>query len=256
MDSRNCSFTRMDTGSDSGNLFEDCAWFYALCREYLFRDHTDAIASALFPEGAHSARTSILEAGCGPGFYARRLAERYPALRVLGVDQSSRLVARARARASSSGLMNCHFLQGDVERLSAFVGSFDAVISSRLLLVVANRRRVLAEMFRVLKPGGRLFLAEPTSGFKSQIPISVMRFVRRLTVSPRHQTRMQEARILGPREFEELVRSQPWGSISIEMRGDYLCALCEKRAHDAARDEAAFEDEILLNERGSLSHAL
>ena len=55
-------------------LFERCWWFYALCREYVFTDHTEEIAAALAPLLRASKKRHLLEVGCGPGFYARRFA--------------------------------------------------------------------------------------------------------------------------------------------------------------------------------------
>jgi ubiquinone/menaquinone biosynthesis C-methylase UbiE len=240
MDDDACSLARMDRETDTRHLFEDCAWLYAFCREHLFRDHTEEISQALFPDGVSSGGMSVLEVGCGPGFYARRLAQRYPALRVLGIDRSSRLLAWAQSRASSDELVNCQFRQGDVECLSACVDAVDAVISSRLLLVVANRSTVLTEIFQVLKPGGRLFLVEPTANLKTQLPLSVMRLVTRFIHSNHRETFPKNAKILSSREFEDLVRSQPWSKVSIQMYGDYQCAVCEKSG-DADMDFKALE---------------
>ena len=218
----------MELETGTKHLFEDCAWLYALCREHLFRDHTKEIAKALFPDGVLSESMSVLEVGCGPGFYARRLARRYPALRVLGVDRSSRLLAWARSRASSDELANCRFQQGDVECISACVEAVDAVISSRLLLIVDNRCTVMSEIFRVLKPGGRLFLVEPTAKLKTQFPLAAMRLAMRFMRSTGREAFPKKAKILSPLEFEDLVHSQPWSKVSIQMYGDYQCAVCDK----------------------------
>lgn len=218
----------MELETDTKHLFEDCAWLYAFCREHLFRDHTEEIAQALFTDGVPSQSMSVLEVGCGPGFYARRLARRYPALRVLGIDRSSRLLAWARSRASSDELANCRFQQGDVECISACVEAVDAVISSRLLLIVDNRITVMSEIFQVLKPGGRLFLVEPTANLKTQFPLAAMRLVMRFIRSTSRETFPKKAKILSPLEFEDLVRSQPWSKVSIQMYGDYQCAVCDK----------------------------
>jgi ubiquinone/menaquinone biosynthesis C-methylase UbiE len=223
-----CSLTSTLVERDARHLFEDCAWLYAFCREHLFRDQTEEIAHALFPNGVSSGSMSMLEVGCGPGFYARRLARRYPALQVLGVDRSSRLVEWARWRASSEALANCRFKQGNIECLSACTEAVNAVISSRLLLVVANRKAAIAEIFRVLKPGGRLFLAEPTATFKTQLPLSAMRLASRFTRSAHPQTFPQTAEVLAPQEFADLLHSQPWSGVIIRMHGDYQCAVCEK----------------------------
>lgn len=232
--------TRMELETNTKHLFEDCAWLYAFCRERLFRDHTEEITQALFPEGNPSEDTSVVEVGCGPGFYARRLAQRYPALRMLGIDRSSRLLAWAQSRASSDALTNCRFQHGDVECISACIEPVDAVISSRLLLVVGNRNRVMAEIFQVLKPGGRLFLVEPTANLKTQLPLSAMRLVTRFIHSAHRETFPQAAKILSSPEFEDLVRSQPWSKVSIQMYGDYQCAVCHKSG-DAVTDSGALE---------------
>ena len=228
MDDGACRLIRTELETDTRHLFEDCAWLYAFFREHLFRDHTEQIAQALFPEGVSSASISVLEVGCGPGFYARRFAQRYPMLQVLGIDRSLRLVDWARRRASLDALANCQFQQGDVEDLSNCAEAVDAVISSRLLLVVANRNSVMAEIFQVLKPGGRLFLVEPTTHFKTQLPLSAMRLVTRFMRSAHREAFPTDAKILTSREFEDLIRSQAWGKVSLQMHGDYQCAVCEK----------------------------
>jgi hypothetical protein len=57
---------------DPESLFERCSWFYAFCREHLFRDHTTAISQALWPGARPGPETHLLEIACGPGFYACR----------------------------------------------------------------------------------------------------------------------------------------------------------------------------------------
>jgi arsenite methyltransferase len=240
MDDDACSLSNTERETDTRHLFEDCAWLYAFCREHLFRDHTNEIAQALFPDGVSSGSKSVLEVGCGPGFYARQFAQRYPALQVLGLDRSLRLIAWAQWRASSDALANCRFQQGNVESLSTCVDAVDAVISSRLLLVVNNRAAVISEIFRVLKPGGRLFLAEPTANFKTQLPLSAMRLITYFMRSATQKAFPRAAMVLTSRDFEDLICSQPWGNVSIQMYGDYQCAICEK-SDDAVMDVRGME---------------
>lgn len=90
------------TGGDAASpepdsLFERFPWLYAFCREHVFRDDTDRIIAALWPEGRPPAGNRLLELGCGPGFYARRLAARFAHLDVIGIDRSERQVRHARA---------------------------------------------------------------------------------------------------------------------------------------------------------------
>src|SRR5260370_1153801 len=121
------------------SLFEGCSWFYALCREYLFRDHTQEIARALFSPVGPAPGTHVLELGCGPGFYACRLSQEYPQIHTTGVDLSERLIARAKSRAASRSLENCTFAHCDVHALRDPSNSIDAIVVSRLFLIVQTR---------------------------------------------------------------------------------------------------------------------
>jgi ubiquinone/menaquinone biosynthesis C-methylase UbiE len=211
------------------SLFEACSWFYALCREYLFRDHTQEIARALFPTDGPAPGTQVLELGCGPGFYACRLSQEYPQIHTTGVDLSRRLIARAKSRAASRSLQNCTFAHGDAHALRDPENSIDAVVVSRLFLIVANREAVLNEIFRVLRPGGRCFIAEPTSGFCTRIPLSCMWLLSKLTGAPAGKYReLSQADVMTAPDFSVLIRSQPWGVVDLQYDGWYQYAVCEK----------------------------
>jgi ubiquinone/menaquinone biosynthesis C-methylase UbiE len=213
------------------SLFERWAWFYALCREYLFRDHTQEIAHSLFPANGPAAGTHVLELGCGPGFYACRLAQEYPQITTTGVDLSERLIERAKSRAASRALGNCNFRHGDAQALPELPGPIDAIVVSRLFLIVPNKEAVLAEVFRVLRPGGRCFIAEPTSGFRTRLPLSCMWLLARLTSSPAGKYREpQQADVMGRPAFAALIRSQSWGEVELEYDGWYQYAVCTKAA--------------------------
>lgn len=213
------------------SLFERCAWFYALCREYLFRDHTPEIIQSLFPRELPEPSTSLLELGCGPGFYACRLAEELPNVSATGIDLSHRLIERARARARSLRLDNCDFRRADAHALPFENGSVDAVVVSRLFLIVPDKEGIISEVFRVLKPHGRCFIAEPTSGFRTRFPLAFMWLLSRLTTSPAGKYREpQVADVMSRPDFESLVRSQPWGEMELHYDTWYQYAVCQKQA--------------------------
>ena len=84
---------------------------------------------------------------------------------------------------------------------------------------------------RVLRPEGRCFIAEPTSGFRTRLPLAVMWLLSRLTTSPAGKYREpQQADVMSRPDFEALVQSQPWGDVKLEYDGWYQYAVCEKRA--------------------------
>ncbi len=210
------------------SLFERCAWFYALCREYLFRDHTQEIAHALFPPQGPAPGTALLELGCGPGYYACKLSEEYPELRTTGIDLSQALIERARSRAASRHLANCFFQHADAHHLPYASASIDSVVVSRLFLIVPDKEGIVREIYRVLRPGGRCFIAEPTSGFRTRLPLSVMWLLARLTTSPAGKYREpQQADVMSRADFATLMRSQPWGSVAFEYDSWYQYAVCQ-----------------------------
>src|ERR1700719_2134251 len=147
------------------SLFERVAWVYAFCRERLFRDDTDLIISSLWQNQSPSTGTRVIELGCGPGFYSRKLAQRFPQIEVTGVDRSERQLYWARERVNASCLANCAFERVNVLSLRCPDASFDALIASRIFTILPERRRAVAEMFRILKGGGRCFMPDPLYAF-------------------------------------------------------------------------------------------
>ncbi|MBB5316102.1 class I SAM-dependent methyltransferase [Tunturibacter empetritectus] len=220
------------------SLFESCSWFYALCREYLFRDHTPEISRALFPPEGPAPGTRVLELGCGPGFYACRLSQEYPQIHTTGVDLSRRLLARAKSRAASRSLQNCTFAYADAHSLPDASNSVDAIVVSRLFLIVANREAVLGEIFRVLRPGGRCFIAEPTSGFRTRIPLGCMWLLSKVTNSPGGRyCEPRQADVMTAPDFSALIHSQPWGEAGLQYDDWYQYAVCEKKTAASVNSE-------------------
>lgn len=102
-----------------------------------------------------------LDVGCGTGDDVRALAAIVGASgRAVGVDVSEALLAEARKRAEADGVaIELH--AGDAHALPFDDGSFDVVRTERVLQHVNDPARVLAEMARVARPGGRIAAAEP-----------------------------------------------------------------------------------------------
>jgi ubiquinone/menaquinone biosynthesis C-methylase UbiE len=100
-------------------------------------------------------RARILDVGCGTGEIASRLAGRFPAATLLGVDLEEPHLERARASCAGFG-ERVRFAVADALALPLPDASFDLVVSRHLVQAVPDPRRALGEMVRVLAPGGRL----------------------------------------------------------------------------------------------------
>ena len=116
----------------------------------LYERVAEEVAQA-YPNGA------ILEVGSGPGRLAVLLARKTPDLNVIGVDISPEMVERAARRATELGLgEQVRFETGDVGALPFPEGSFDGVVSTLSMHHWPDPARGLAEIHRVLKPGGEV----------------------------------------------------------------------------------------------------
>lgn len=218
--------TRGDSSSES--LFEHFAWLYIFCRERLFRDDTERMIRAVWPKGIPPAGEKVIELGCGPGFYSCGLAERFCDLTVLGIDRSPSQLEWARAKARATKLPNCHFQNDNVLELSHNDNSFDVLIASRLFTVLPNRRRAVAEIFRVLRSGGRCFIAEPRYSFWASIPLFTMWLLAGLTRFRNGYREPSKARVFASREMDHIFATQPWRQLKTWREGRYQYALCEK----------------------------
>ena len=114
------------------------------------RWRSEMVSRLRLPRGA-----SVLDVATGTGLVAGDLAERFDA-RVVGLDQSAEMLRRATAR----GIPNFTGIRGDGQRLPFSDGAFDAVIHTYLLRYVDDPAATLAELVRVLTPGGQMASVE------------------------------------------------------------------------------------------------
>jgi arsenite methyltransferase len=114
-----------------------------------------------FSLGPLSPGDAVLDIGCGAGvdsLVAGYLAG--PDGRVVGLDVTEAMIERARAHQARLGLPNVTFQVGEAEALPFPDASFDAVISNGVFNLTLNKEKALHAAHRVLKPGGRLMLAD------------------------------------------------------------------------------------------------
>jgi SAM-dependent methyltransferase len=103
----------------------------------------------------------ILDVGCGTGFLCEFIVNQHEALTldITGIDLQSELLDQAIHRAKAD-LLSIKYVQGDAHKLPFPDCTFDYVVSHTLIKWVNDPSEVLREISRVLKPGGRIFIAE------------------------------------------------------------------------------------------------
>ncbi|MBX6364213.1 MAG: arsenite methyltransferase, partial [Gemmatimonadetes bacterium] len=186
------------------------------------RDLYDAATTAALPEAAVLASLGcgnptalaelkpgevVLDLGSGGGIDVLLSAKRVgPTGKVYGLDMTDEMLALARANAAEAGATNVEFLKGHIEEIPLPDASVDVIISNCVINLSGDKRRVLAEAFRVLKPGGRFAVSDVV--VRGEVPAAVRRSME-LWIGC-------VAGALEEAEFERLLREIGFESPSIE----------------------------------------
>src|SRR5437870_8910767 len=123
-----------------------------------------------------SAGETVLDLGSGGGIDVLLSARRVgPTGKVYGLDMTDEMLALARDNQRKAGVGNVEFLKGEIERIPLPADAVDVVISNCVINLSADKDAVLAEAFRVLRPGGRFAVSDVV--VRGTVPSEIRRSV-------------------------------------------------------------------------------
>jgi SAM-dependent methyltransferase len=118
----------------------------------------------------------VLDLGSGGGIDVLLSAKRVgPTGKAYGLDMTDEMLALARKNQQKAGLTNVEFLKGEIEAIPLPDNTVDVIISNCVINLSADKDRVLAEAFRVLKPGGRFAVSDVV--VRGEVPAEIRRSV-------------------------------------------------------------------------------
>src|SRR6266567_8350435 len=119
---------------------------------------------------------TVLDLGSGGGIDVLLSAKRVaPGGKAYGLDMTDEMLALARENARKAGVANAEFLRGEIENIPLPDCAVDVIISNCVINLSADKDRVLAEAFRVLRPGGRFAVSDVV--VRGEVPAPIRRNV-------------------------------------------------------------------------------
>ncbi len=179
----------------------------------------------------HAGET-VLDLGSGGGIDVLLSARRVgPEGLAIGLDMTDEMLALALANRARAGQRNAIFLRGRIEEIPLPAGSVDVVISNCVINLAADKRRVLGEAWRVLKPGGRFAVADVVA--EEPVPTALRQDVAAWTGCL--------AGALEIPEYATLLTEVGFAEVAVEVTRRYTVPVGDGAAHaDGVRMASAF----------------
>lgn len=175
---------------------------------------------------------TVLDLGSGGGIDVLLSARRVgPTGKAYGLDMTDDMLTLARRNAAAAGAANVEFLKGHIEQIPLPDASVDVIISNCVINLSGDKRRVLAEAFRVLRPGGRFAVSDVV--VRGEVPADV-----------RHSMELWVGCVAGALEegeFLRLLEETGFESPSIEPTRIYRAEDARAFLEGAGLDPAAAE---------------
>jgi arsenite methyltransferase len=185
---------------------------------------------------------TVLDLGSGAGFDAFLAARAIgPTGRVIGVDMTDEMLARARANAERSGITNVEFRKGHIEDLPVENDSVDVVLSNCVINLVPDKAAVYREVARVLRPGGRMVISDVV--LDAPLPAAIAANVAALTGciagAALRQQYLAAVAAAGLRDIE-VVSDKSFGAVALTMVPEDM----RRQAEAAGIDVEAVADTV------------
>src|SRR5438094_10474682 len=178
---------------------------------------------------------TVLDLGSGGGIDVLLSAQRVgPTGKAYGLDMTDEMLALARENQRKAGVENVEFLKGEIEDIPLPDGSVDVIISNCVINLSADKDRVLAEAFRVLKPGGQLAVSDVV--VRGEVPPAIRKSVE-LWIGC-------VAGALEEQEYREKLTKAGFGAIDLEPTRIYRVEDARAFLAGAGRDGDAIASEV------------
>ncbi|MDT0454466.1 methyltransferase domain-containing protein [Streptomyces sp. DSM 41527] len=206
----------------------------------------------------------VLDAGSGPGFIAEQLLENVPEGTVTGLELDAGLFAQSRSYLAAYEGRRLNLVQGSITDAPLPDARFDLALARLVLQHIAEPAQALSELGRVLRPGGRLVVADADDALWGSIHPGIPALVEVMELRRRHQAQRGGNRYVG-RAVPAMMRAAGFTDITVEaiavtsdeLGMDALAGQLDVRARTALMvKEGVISEELVARTEGEVGDFL